>query len=250
MDNYFEQTFELRYSEMNKFGEASTTTILTLLEETAADHCHSIGRSLYDLKGDNIGWVLLSGIIEMYRYPIYKEKITIRTWISSNSDIRGFRENILFDESGEIIGKSKGLWVFFDINKRRPARIFEDIKCGWENKSGCCLDHDVTQKIMPLHSSANHCEFKVNKFDIDSYKHVNNIKYLQWLIESQPKELTDNYYLYSIDGRFMSEAQYGDTLLSFTDRDGEPNSFVHTIKTLAGDKICATAKTIWKKREI
>ena len=39
MINYFEKQFELRYFEMNKFGEASSTAILTLLEETAADHC-------------------------------------------------------------------------------------------------------------------------------------------------------------------------------------------------------------------
>jgi len=45
---------------MNKFGEASPTTILALLEETAADHCYSINHSLYDLMLQNIGWVLVS----------------------------------------------------------------------------------------------------------------------------------------------------------------------------------------------
>ena len=54
MDNYFDKKFELRYFEMNKFGEASPTTILTLLEETAADHCYSIDHSLYDLIDQNI----------------------------------------------------------------------------------------------------------------------------------------------------------------------------------------------------
>ncbi|WP_369403701.1 acyl-ACP thioesterase domain-containing protein [Geofilum rubicundum] len=85
MPNYYENQFELRYFEMNKFGAASPTTILTLLEETAADHCYSINHSLYDLEKQNVGWVLLSGVIEMDRYPVYKEKITIRTWLSSYS---------------------------------------------------------------------------------------------------------------------------------------------------------------------
>ena len=39
--NYIDRQFELRYFEMNKSGIASPTTILTLLEETAADHCNS-----------------------------------------------------------------------------------------------------------------------------------------------------------------------------------------------------------------
>jgi acyl-CoA thioesterase FadM len=74
MENYLDKTYELRYFEMNKFGLASPTTILTLLEETAAEHCYNIGYSLYTLEKQNIGWVLVSGAIDMMRYPKYKEK--------------------------------------------------------------------------------------------------------------------------------------------------------------------------------
>ena len=107
MEKYFEKQFELRYFEMNNFGEAASTTILTLLEETAAEHCYSINHSLYDLEKQNIGWVLVSGIMTMNRYPIYKEKIIIRTWLSSYSMIKGIRENIIYDEKRNIIGKAK-----------------------------------------------------------------------------------------------------------------------------------------------
>ncbi|MDP2334848.1 MAG: thioesterase [Bacteroidota bacterium] len=34
-------------------------------------------------------------------------------------------------------------------------------------------------------TSSNHIkEFKVSRFDVDSNQHVNNIRYLQWLMES------------------------------------------------------------------
>ena len=88
---------------------------------------------------------------------------------------------------------------------------------------------------------------KVCRFDVDSNKHVNNIRYLQWVTESIPEEVTDNYYLHSIDGRFIAEAQLGDTIKSFIKKDIENNSFIHTIKT-QDDKVCATARTVWKKR--
>ncbi|HEX6982626.1 MAG TPA: acyl-ACP thioesterase domain-containing protein [Balneolaceae bacterium] len=127
----FEKQFDLRYFEMGQDGEASPVTILTLLEEAAADHCLAIGHSLYDLLEKGIGWVLLSGRMIMERYPEYKEKITIGTWLSNIKTFRGIRENIIFDEQGEIIGKAKGLWLFFDIKKRRPARIFDDILKKW-----------------------------------------------------------------------------------------------------------------------
>lgn len=248
IENYFEKEFELRYFEMDKFGKASSTTILTLLEETAAEHCYSINHSLYDLEKENIGWVLLSGFIEMYRYPIYKEKIIIRTWLSNYSMIKGERENIIYDEKGEIIGRAKGLWVFFDISRRRPTQIYDSIKEGWSSCSAQSISHDITKKIPPIASTNPTNTFEVKAFDVDTYHHVSNIKYLQWLVETLPEDITENYYLHSIDGRFISEANYGDTILSFIEKDIEEDSFIHTIKTKKDNKVCATAKTKWEKR--
>ncbi len=250
MKNYFDKEFDLRYFEMDKFGEASPTTILTLLEETAADHCYSIGHSLYDLLKENVGWVLLSGSLQMERYPRYEEKIIIRTWISSYSSIRGFRENIIYDEKYNVLGRAKGLWVFYDIEKRRPTKIWNEFKEKWPAYAEESIDTDIMSKIDALETVEITKEFKVNLYDTDTNEHVNNIRYLQWLMESIPENIINNYYLYSIDGRFIKEAQYGDTIISSTKRDSEENAFIHTIKTKDDNKICATGKTIWKKIEL
>lgn len=248
MENYFEKQFELRHFEMNSLGEATATTVLTLLEETAADHCYSINHSLYDLKKQNIGWVLLSGIMTMERYPSYKEKITIKTWLSNYTMIRGIRENVIYDEKGNTIGRAKGLWLFFDIQRRKPIRIFDTIKERWSFCKEESIKQNLSSKIKPIDSAAFIKDFKVNRFDVDMNKHANNVKYLQWLVESIPDDIIDNYYLGSIDGRFIAEANYGDSILSLTEKDMEDNSFIHTIKTQKDNKVCATAKTLWKKR--
>ena len=245
--NYFDKQFELRYFEMNDFGVASPITILTLLEETAADHCYSINHSLYQLAEQNIGWVLISGIMQMDRYPNYKEKITIRTWLSSYSTIKGYRENIIYDEHNNIIGKAKGLWVFFDINRRRPVKIFDDIIEEWSLCDINSIVHDITKKIELNEKADFELNFKVNRYDTDIIKHVNNIRYVQWAVETVPDDIVDNYYLHSIDGRFIAEAHYGQTIVSLTKIDVNGTSFIHSMKVKGTDKVCATAKTIWKK---
>jgi len=248
MDNYFDKKFELRYFEMNKFGEASPTTILTLLEETAADHCYSIDHSLYDLIDQNIGWVLVSGVMNMERYPTYKEKITIRTWLSEYSTVRGTRENIIYDEQDNIIGTAKGLWVFFDIKRRRPIRIFDKIKDSWSFSNKESVKYNVAEKIAAIESAKYTKDFMVNQFDVDMNEHVSNLRYLQWSLESVPDEVIENYYLHSLEGRFIGEAHYGDTIRSMTENAKNENSFVHTIKAQNNDQVCVTAKTLWKKR--
>jgi acyl-ACP thioesterase len=248
LENTFEKQFELRYFEMNRFGEATPAMILTLLEETAAEHCYSIGQSLYDLEKQHIGWVLLSGVIQMERYPLYKERITIRTWLSQYSLIKGFRENIIMDAEGNVIGRAKGLWLFFDITKRRPVPIFESIHAKWKHNEEVCIDHDICIKLSPVEALNPGIEFRVRKSDMDSNNHVNNISYLHWLMESVPQEMLDHYFLYQIDGRFISEAQYGDTILTFIEKGNIPHSFSHTIRTKSNNRVCATANTIWKPK--
>ncbi|MDD2634270.1 MAG: thioesterase [Bacteroidales bacterium] len=245
--NYFDKQFELRYFEMNEFGFASPTTILTLLEETAADHCNSINHSLYQLAEQNIGWVLVSGVMQMDRYPKYKEKIIIRTWLSKYTKIKGFRENIIYDEQNTIIGRSKGLWVFFDIDRRRPIQITDDIIEKWSFCNEESIDYDIIKKIKAVENPDYKLEFNVNRYDTDMNKHVNNIKYLQWVVESVPEEIAQNYYLYSIDGRFIAEAQYGQKLVSLTKNEIIDKSFTHSISIKGTGKVCAAAKTVWRK---
>jgi acyl-ACP thioesterase len=194
---------------MNKHGEASPTTILTLLEETASEHCLSINHGLFDLFKQHIGWVLVSGVIEMYRYPKHKETIRIRTWLSSYTLVKGIRENFIYDENNQVIGRAKGLWVFFDIEKRRPLEIFDDIIQKWSFDKQESIIHNINRKIVPLSEAPIIKQFPIHRYDIDMNMHVNNIKYLQWLLETIPSSINDvnNYKQLDHGGEGVKIAQ-------------------------------------------
>ena len=246
MKNVFDKNYELRYFEMNKYGVASPTAILTLLEETAAEHCHNINHCLYSLERQNIGWVLVSGTINMIRYPNYKERIAIRTWISKFTLVKGYRENIIFDDSGTVIGKAKGIWVFYDIEKKKPVPIIEQIKLKWG------INPEVSQEVnfdtIKIGDDSNYkLEYDILKSDVDSNKHVNNIKYLHWLVESVPDDILDNYILKRIDARFFSEGKLGEKIRVYKNNEVEKNIFLHTMRSNFDNRLIAAAKTEWKK---
>lgn len=168
--------------------------------------------------------------------------------MSSYSSIKGYRENIIYDNKNNIIGTAKGLWVFFDIDRRKPIPIFNEIKEKWSYFNEHSINRNIKKKIIAVDSpQPQHTkQFRVNRYDIDSNKHVNNIRYLQWVIESIPEDIVDNYFLHEIEGHFIAEAKYGETVLSLTKKLETKNAFAHTIKIKGSDKVCATAKTIWK----
>ena len=246
MNVFFDQNYNLRYFEMNKHGVASPTTILTLLEETAAEHCHNIGHDLYSLENQNIGWVLISGTIDMIRYPKYKENITIKTWLSKYTLVKGYRENIIYDGDKKIIGKAKGIWAFYDIQKRKPVPIFDDIK----NKWGLCEEISAELNLNLIeHSNIGtlSTEFDVFRSDVDSNKHVNNIRYFHYLLETLPEEILDKYYLKTINAKFFTEAKLGDKIKVYINDVIEENTYLHTMKSSLEDKMFVKGYTQWEK---
>lgn len=243
MGNYFEKNYRLRYFEMNKNGLAKPTALLTLMEETAAEHSYEIAHSLYTLERQNIGWVLISGTIDMLRYPSYRENIIIRTWISKFTLVKGYRENIILDESGTVIGKARGIWVFYDIEKMKPAPIFDEIKQKWGVNPEIVQEIE-TDAIKIIDDGEHQLEYDVYKSDVDNYKHVNNIRYFHWLIDSLPDEITDNYFLKKISAKFYSDAKFGEKIRIFMGHETKQNIFFHTMKSNLDNRVLVAAHTV------
>jgi len=248
MANYLDKKYELRYFEMDRRGTLSPTTLLMLLEETAAEHCYNIGYSLYGLESRNIGWVLVSGAIDMIRYPRYKEHIGIRTWISKYTLVKGYRENIIFDDSGAVIGKAQGLWVFFDIGKKKPVPIFDEIKAKWGINREVSQAAD-TSAIKIIDDEAEHrVEYEVHKSDVDSNMHVNNIRYFHWLVESLPDGILDDHVLKRVNAKFFAEARYGEKIRVSMEDEAKRNGFSHTMRSSLDNRLLAAAHTVLEKR--
>ncbi len=245
----FESQFVINFYDLSQYEEATPMTMLRLLQETAGDHHFPVGENVIELYRRNLGWVLLAGVMQFDRYPKYKEKISIQTWLSQYKTIRGIRENLVLDGQGNIIGRAKGLWLFFDVEKRRPTPIPEKFKQIWGLHPQTSIDFDINQAIPVLEDGEIMDVIKVKKFDIDANKHVNNLRYFQWLIEVIPDKVWTENYLYQIQGKFLHEANYGDQLLIYTKIVKMNQEYLHTVFDLTTNKVCVTARTWWKPRE-
>ena len=99
--------------------------------------------------------------------------------------------------------------------------------------------------IRNINDSEHQLEYDVLKSDVDSNKHVNNIKYLHWLIESLPEDILDNYILKRINARFFSEGKFGERIRVYKNNDADKNVFLHTMRSNIDNRLIAAAQTIW-----
>ncbi|HAZ37291.1 MAG TPA: acyl-ACP thioesterase [Clostridiaceae bacterium] len=247
----FKKTFEVGYYEINKNDKATPTSILNYLEETAVEHSESIGYGVKRLKENGFGWVITHCCINMERGPMWNEKITVETWASGFNKFYATREFCIRDANENIIGRATSLWIFFDIEKRRPVRIPDEITEAFgyfENDRG--LDVDF-RKFRPNFELDNSKQFFVRRSDIDTNEHVNNVKYVEWMLETIPKEAYDNYILEGAEVLYKKETYYGETILSsctILNEDDDKCEFGSSITSVDGKEKFAFARSVWRKK--
>lgn len=75
------------------------------------------------------------------------------------------------------------------------------------------LDHPFLDipKMTNIHSETN---FHVRRSDIDKNGHVNNARYVDWMLEGIQDDLAHNYQLTELEVVYKKETRYGTNVLS------------------------------------
>ncbi len=246
----FRRTIIAGYADAFNGREVRPSSVMTYLEETAAEHCASVGRDIFTLLEDGGGWVLLGGGMQMYRYPRYGEEITIETWISRWKRFSGIREYRLYSADGNLIGEAGGRWVFWDLATRKPTAIPDVFRDKWY------YDIDSPYKRLSENFSPTSDEWnfqtpesvilEVRRGDVDLYGHLHNTTYLDWLMEAVPVSLWSGGVPMDLGIQFVGEARLGESVefLSISVDKG----WFHEVRRVGDDKLLVKGYTRWDER--
>ena len=80
--------------------------------------------------------------------------------------------------------------------------------------------------------------------DLDMNGHVNNVRYIEWVLNSLPLEFHQTHILTALEVNYLAEAVYGHAV-SIASAESEPHHYVHAVK--AGDQDLFRARSRWKE---
>jgi medium-chain acyl-[acyl-carrier-protein] hydrolase len=244
----FEKEYEIHYYEVDYKRRALITSIVDYLGDIATKQSEELGIGIDYLKDHDLGWVLYKWNIDMYEYPVYGEKVLIRTCPCSMKKFYAYRIFELLNSKGELLGKAESIWFLINVEKRRPVRVGEDIfsAYGLTSKDDIALE---IENIISLESPDYEKQFSVRYSDIDTNRHVNNEKYIAWAIETLPLDIVLNYTLKNIKVTYEKETTYGENIRILTKviEQGDEITCLHKILD-KGDKELTLLKTFWEKK--
>ncbi|MFD3155398.1 acyl-[acyl-carrier-protein] thioesterase [Haloimpatiens sp. FM7330] len=203
-----EKYYNIHYYEIDYKNRVLITNLMNYFSDIAIQQIQDINMGLDFLKEKKIAWVLYKWDIKIHRYPLYNEKIKVRTWAYGLKKFYAYRKYEIVDSNGEIIAEADSIWLLINIEKRKPIRI-PDFMYDAFNISKVEQKSLKISKIKKLDRIDTEARFNVRYSDIDTNKHVNNVKYVAWAIETVPKDIVLKYELKRVKVKYVKEVEYG-----------------------------------------
>jgi acyl-ACP thioesterase len=226
-------------------GTASVLALADYFQE-AASHPAELGVSMQDLLAEGRAWVLAHFRLEIDRLPDWNEEITLETWPSGLERLFATREVVFRDGNGEALAQGTSAWLVINTERRRPTRppaALYDIETP---DRPAPLSTDLDDLPAPDRTDCER-EFTVRYHDLDLNRHVNNVRYLEWALETLPPSILDERRCTGLALQFEAEATHGDPVRATaqTDHGEGPLRVRHRLAHAEADRTLACATTTW-----
>ncbi|MCP4694451.1 MAG: hypothetical protein GY859_40855, partial [Desulfobacterales bacterium] len=153
----------------------------------------------------------------------------------------------LHDHAVRPIGAAVSAWLVIDVKTRRPIRIGPFIEKLRPLLSDRALE-DPLAKLPEVNHPGIETRFRVRGRDLDVNQHVNNVSYIEWIVESIPLAFKEGGALSSLEINFLSEAFLGDVVIAQCQPENDEHAvFHHRIFREKSGKELVRAKTTWKR---
>ncbi|GAU45121.1 hypothetical protein TSUD_135510 [Trifolium subterraneum] len=227
----FRQNFSIRSYEIGADKTASIDTLMNHLQETALNHVKTAGLlgdgfgSTPEMCKKNLIWVVTRMQVVVDRYPTWGDVVQVDTWVSATGK-NGMRRDWLVRDSktGEILTRASSVWVMMNKLTRKLSKIPEEVRGEIEPyfvNSDPVVDED-NRKLTKLDDTAEYIRTGLTPrwSDLDVNQHVNNVKYIGWILESAPQPILESHELHSMTLEYRRECGRNSVLESLTDVSG------------------------------
>ncbi|HLP48920.1 MAG TPA: acyl-ACP thioesterase domain-containing protein, partial [Candidatus Kapabacteria bacterium] len=212
----WEDEYLISSYEVDARGRMPLPTLGKFMQETAYNHANHLGFGYEQLKEQGLFWVLARLLVTIHKYPRWDDKIRVRTWPSGIEGLFAYRDFKVLDAQDQPIAVASSAWLMLDAEKHRPQRQ-ELLK---ERNGFFPVERSLPRrpaKIPPLTAPTVDEPFPVRYSDLDLYDHVNNAKYMQWLLDSYPEKILRQNEIATFEINFAAEAKMGDEVVIHTE---------------------------------
>ena len=228
-DVFGEYSWAVRTYECGPDGMATMASVCNWLQEAASLNAGALAfsKSDFEASGENISWVLTRLKVRMLRLPKWGETVSILTFPRGGRKIVAYRDFVLSDADGSAIGHAASEWMLIDLASRKVVAIPSEVFAAANTVRAPVFGDEPFVRLRwgCREASSDALAFRARRGDIDLNGHVNNVHYVEWLMEGRPAAAGP---CRELDIVFKSETLAGEEV-RVESVEVEPGAFVHRV---------------------
>lgn len=222
MEKIYSESFFLSAGESNAEQELALPLLVSKLIDIATAHANSLGLGNPSMENVHGGWVLSRLTIEMKSYPKVNSTYTVSTWVECTNRHFSTRAFKISAADGTIYGYARSIWMVMDtLNHTNiglshlnfPDEIIDGTIPPIEKQSRHVpiVEKDADDAPAPgaLVATAPPFDYRFEYCDLDFYRHVNTVRYVNLLLNRFTLEEHDATFIDRLELSFLHEAKYG-----------------------------------------
>ncbi len=181
---------------------------MQLFQEAAGNHAQHLGAGYEALLADKLFWALSRIRVEVEKLPKWGDEIRIETWPSSVVGPFFRRDFIFYDQENEAICRGVSGWLLLSSENMRPQRA-DRLSINLPFNDGKFALEDFPERVSGVAEKPVFSK-KILYNEIDVNNHVNNTRYLDWVMDCFDGEFYQKHHLKGFTLEFLSEMRWGD----------------------------------------
>jgi acyl-ACP thioesterase len=233
----------IRSYDVDPHQTARLPALCRFMQEAAYHHAEHLGLGHAFLSDQGMAWVLARQRIQIDRLPKWGDRVHLRTWPSGRDRLFFYRDFEITDGDGNRSLIASNAWSLIDIEKRE--RVHSDIYLSLDIPEGEKVFDTKLGRVKGC-DGAEQLSIPVTYGDLDLNGHVNNVRYIEWLLNSLPTAFHSSHILTDLEINFLGEARHEQTV-GVCSAEYNACCYSHTLKV--DDTELVRARTAWTKKE-
>ncbi len=259
-ENVGHDEFFVKSMDCDCFYKARPSFYFGLNQELGGLHADKKGCSVQQIfDEEQKTWMIIRTRMEINKMANWKDTLSFRTWCQEGYRLYGPRFIECTDkETGEPVFSSGSWWVIMDMARKRPCKpdYFKD-RLPFADKEKHFKDPVFPQFAKVEEFTGERLadwNVEINYYDTDYNKHVNNISYVNWILDAFPKSFLDEYRPTLIDAKWEKQSFLEDELVVQTyakdTLTADNPSFISRIIRSGenGEEIVFESQTAWIRK--
>ena len=211
MEDIYTTTENIRAFDVDSNNRLKVSTLFDYFQDAASKHAEHSKVGYTDLIPKGLFWVLSWVKLEITDYPKFLDRVKIQTWGKSQYKFYSMRDFLLFNSNDKVLCKGTTAWLLLDSKTLRPkilTQIFPNVLLNKENSAL----NEYPEKFKNINAKETVFSKKINYTDIDLNKHVNNAKYVEYILDCYEQDFHTEHIIKSLTISFLTETKYNHEL--------------------------------------